>query len=336
MRSQAGLTGALAAALLASASPANAAWNNVFQLTCNNCGTPAPVVAAYPDPCPPQQQCTTRYVQRSYYQPVTTYRPQTTLQPVTTMQRSYYYEATTSMRYSCAYDPCTCRYQQVATPVTSYQLRSRCCPVTSYLQRTCMVPVTTQQEVRYWVPQTTCCNTTTGAPITQLPPGASVIGDNAAPPPPAATTNPPPGDEAVPAPPGTESRDTSRSKLDRNPGFSAPGKMPGASDSSIRPEPVRPPAVRLDRIASRGGPKVEGRVLGGDNEPRAAVRLLFVSADSKDEQERATTDEDGAFRLNLTGGGWLVYTYNAQNRPVFSRRIEVPATRDTSVTLVQR
>ena len=67
-------------ALTAGAGPAHAAWNNVFQVCCHNCGSryaPAPAVAAYvapaapcPDPC---QQCTTRYVQRCYYQPVSTY-----------------------------------------------------------------------------------------------------------------------------------------------------------------------------------------------------------------------------------------------------------------------
>src|SRR4051812_25043762 len=75
MRSFRGLIwGCALAALVAGGGTAQAAWNNVFQVCCNSCRTPAPaapVIAAYggdacPQPCPqPQTQCTTRYVQRS-------------------------------------------------------------------------------------------------------------------------------------------------------------------------------------------------------------------------------------------------------------------------------
>src|ERR1700689_4096043 len=76
------------------ATPVQAAWDNVFQPACNTCRPKTsnyyapPVVAGYqpayvaqyaPPPvvanAPPAsdcQSCTTRYVQRSYYQPVTT------------------------------------------------------------------------------------------------------------------------------------------------------------------------------------------------------------------------------------------------------------------------
>src|SRR4051812_44335584 len=107
-------------ALAAGGGPARAAWNNVFQVCCHHCQSSgyaaAPVAAAAPacaDPCP-QQTCTTRYVQRCYYQPVTCYRTQTYYEPVTTYRTSYYYEPVCSYRYSCYYDPCTCSYQQVA------------------------------------------------------------------------------------------------------------------------------------------------------------------------------------------------------------------------------
>src|ERR1700730_14484544 len=130
--------------LCASASPAHAAWCNVFQVCCASCGG-QPAVSNYAsdpccNPCPPT--CTTRYVQRCYYQPVTTYETKTYYEPVTTYQTSYYYEPVTSYRYSSYYDPCSCGYQQVATPVTSYQLRAQSCPVQSWAQRCAQVPVT--------------------------------------------------------------------------------------------------------------------------------------------------------------------------------------------------
>src|SRR2546423_7421052 len=105
--------GCALAALAAGTTPARAAWDNVFQTCCWGCNKHAPAVANYyappaapcQQPCPPQ--CTTRYVQRSYYQPVTTYKTETCYEPVTTYRTSYYYEPVTTYRYSCYYDPCT-------------------------------------------------------------------------------------------------------------------------------------------------------------------------------------------------------------------------------------
>src|SRR4051794_34410033 len=95
------------AVLAAADTTARAAWNNVFQVSCFHkrrvavaqfapC-CPAPVAAvptvpagvvaapACPEPacpCPcPQPVCTTQYVQRCYYQPVTTYQQKTYYEP---------------------------------------------------------------------------------------------------------------------------------------------------------------------------------------------------------------------------------------------------------------
>ena len=50
----------------------------------------------------------------------------------------------------------------------------------------------------------------------------------------------------------------------------------------------------------------------------------------------ATADDNGAFSTRLDAGGWLVYTYDGRGRPVFSRRVEVPADRSVTMTLVNR
>ena len=59
---------------------APAAWNNVFQVTCNKCRKEttsayyAPIVVNAAPACPNNCcQPQTSYVQRSYYQPVTSY-----------------------------------------------------------------------------------------------------------------------------------------------------------------------------------------------------------------------------------------------------------------------
>ena len=156
------------ALIAAGANPVDAAWCNVFQVCCHSCRTGCPTGSGYgacyggcatPSPCSNScpQTCTTRYVQRCYYQPVTCYQTQTRYEPVTTYQTSYYYEPVTSYRYSCNYDPCSCSYQQVACPTTCYQLRSQCCPVQSWVQRCCQVPVTTYRQAYYYEPLASCC-----------------------------------------------------------------------------------------------------------------------------------------------------------------------------------
>ena len=324
------------AVLAAFGSPSHAAWNNVFQVCCNSCGTPTtPVVAAYSDPCapacPPVTTCTTRYVQRSFYQPVVSYKATTYSEPVTSYRTSYYYEPVTSYRYSCYYDPCTCRYQNVATPTTSYRLRSQCCPVTSYLQRTCMTPVTSYQQSFYYEPVTSCCTATSGGAVTNPPAGATIV-------PGTAETRQPA--EALPAaPPGTtEKRDagTSGSEIhrsDRSPAIGTP-VMPPADEASRVPS--RTPTPRFDRIASRGNPNLEGKVVDASRAPRSGVKILLVSAESRSVQQTVTADQNGKFAAAVVTGGWLVYTHDERGRPVFSRRVEVPSDRGVSMTLVQR
>jgi hypothetical protein len=61
---------------LATAGSAPAAWNNVFQVCCNDCKPRVSFSAPCPDPCPPpcpQPEMRISYVQRCYYQPVTEY-----------------------------------------------------------------------------------------------------------------------------------------------------------------------------------------------------------------------------------------------------------------------
>ena len=70
--------------------------------------------------------------------------------------------------------------------------------------------------------------------------------------------------------------------------------------------------------------------------PRAGAKVLFVSVEGKSIQHTTTADDKGAFRARLNAGGWLVYTYDAQGRPVFSRRVELVVDRAISLTLVNR
>ena len=74
--------------LLGSAGTASAAWNNVFQVCCNDCGKSR---VSYAVPCPqpcPQPQVQVSYIQRTYYQPVTTYQAKTCYKPTVSYERT--------------------------------------------------------------------------------------------------------------------------------------------------------------------------------------------------------------------------------------------------------
>src|SRR5262245_39644186 len=110
MRTHRNPVGLLALVLLAlGACQADAAWNNVFQVSscchrkpkvANYVAVPAPVIAQSAPCCDrcPKPVCTTQYVQRCYYQPVTTMQTKTYYEPVTTYRTSYYYEPVTTYR----------------------------------------------------------------------------------------------------------------------------------------------------------------------------------------------------------------------------------------------
>jgi hypothetical protein len=335
------------------ASPAQAAWNNVFQVTCHCkqrpliANYPAPVVAAQPGcqpPCPQpcQQNCTTRYIQRSCYQPVTTYRTTYYMEPVTTYKTSFYYEPVTSYRYSCYCDPCTGCCQQVATPCTSYRLREQCCPVTSYLQRCCLQPVTTMQRMDYYVPETTCCNTTIGAPVLTPPAGAQIGSVN----PPMNSGEPPLSDPGRIAPPGggggAGGGDPNIGNgIDRPPGggarFERGYPPPGfGTPYPATPIPVTPPppTIRRDKTASLDDVNVRGQLVSTGQQPLRNVRVLFVSQDQDRLQLTATTDTAGRFDVQLASGNWLVYTPGEDGRPAFNQKVYVQGSGPRSVLLV--
>jgi hypothetical protein len=356
------ITSAILAVGLATmaADPADAAWNNVFQVTCWHCRPhsssgyfAAPVVANFGspgccDPCPqpcPQTQCVTKYVQRCYYQPVTCYQTQTYYEQVTTYRTSYYYEPCTTYRYSCYFDPCTCSYQQVACPVTSYKLRSQCCPVQSWVQRCCQVPVTTYQKSFYWEPQTTCCTTTTGAPIyPQQPPqvvtppagGGPYQGPYQAP----YQTQPPPSVEGKGSFGGNPAYDQ-YFKQSEQPGGQqsqfrqlSPNGQPGLPGKQAPASP--PPNVKLDKIAQADGTLIQGQVVSDKNAPKAGVQVTFVSVQKQSADQVVTSNAAGHFQVQLPAGSWLVYMRSTDGQYVFHSRIDIDAKQKTPVILVSR
>src|SRR5262249_2855553 len=222
---------------------------------------------------------------------------------------------------------------------------SQCCPVTSYLQRCALRPVTCWNQVSYYEPVTTCCNTTTGAPVAAPPAGATVVPGVSETTQPAQPTMPPGvSEERQPAPAGSDSY----KKLDNSPGTTP--YMPPVRDGSfsrqpqLRPPvqtpvtaPVQtPPKVRLDRIASIAEPTVDGQVVSLERAIQPGVKLLFVSTDVQGQQQTVQSDEKGQIRANLPAGGWLVYLVEKDGKTDFQQRLEVRENETKLLTFVKK
>src|SRR5262245_18122063 len=292
--------------LAAGAMPAQAAWNNVFQTCCHDCGsTRSAFFAPAPAACP-----TICYRQRCCYEPVVTYKMQTYMEPVTTYRTSYFWEPVTTYKYTSYYDPCTGCCQRVCTPCTSYRLRSQCNAVCSYVQRCCMVPVTTYRQSCYLEPVVTY--SAPACPPDPCPPG------------PAAT----PG---LPSPGVTET-----------PGV--PGRMPQITEDKDRLPPQnlsrpRTPPVRIDRTTSApsNAGRFEGMVVRDDRiTPRGNAKVLFVSMEKQGPQQSVTTDASGRFDVSLPAGDWLIYTPGADGKPEYHSQLTVRERDARTLVVVRR
>jgi hypothetical protein len=317
--------------LSAEAASLHAAWNNVFQVACWHCRdrAPAPVVAGYGpvvanygaccDPCP-QQVCTTRMVQRCYYQNVTVMQPRSWVEEITSYRTSFYREAVTTMRLSFYRDPCTGCCQQVAVPCTSYRWRAQCCPVKSYVQRCCLVPVTTQQQVFYFEPVTTCCQVSCCAPCDPCAGTPGVRDQHVAP----NGTNGAPGVRQYydSMPPATNN---SRQLPIGTPRSSAPINPPSA-----------PPSVKLERIVALPPREVEGSIVRDDKSPEGNVRVKLISQENQGAEQTVTADAQGRFNAKLTSGSWLVYVQRNDGKLDFVRKIEVRDQDSKQYSLVSR
>jgi hypothetical protein len=305
----------LALGILAVGAPeAAAAWNNVFQTTC--CGKSTR--SAYFAPAPPPACCpTVNYVQRTYYQPVTTYKTETYYEPVTTYRTSYYWEPVTTYRYTSYYDPCTGCCQRVAKPCTTYYQRARCNAVQSYVQRCRTVPVTEMRKSCYLEPVVTysnCCD--------PCAPGAT-----------AAATAPPAGVREDDDPPARIPGAGAGVEESAEPKRIPPTKIePGSR--KVTPVPTGP--VRTDRIAKQtNSGRLRGQVVRDDRiTPRSNAMLKFVGA--KDEQVVAKADPAGRFAVQLPPGEWTLYVPGQDGKATFHSTLVVRKTDDRTVTVVSR
>ena len=305
-------TVALAVALTGiagTAGNANAAWDNVFQVCCNDCGKSQTSYYA-PQPCPqpcPQPEMRVSYVQRSYYQPVTEYVRKSYSVPVTRQVTSYYYEPVTEYKYSTYYDPCTGCPQKVCTPTTAYKLRSKCNSVTSYVERCAMVPVTTLKQVNYQQPVVSY----------YYPPQPTTSGYYPLPP-----MAPPSVDQFREKSPNVQPPQNGSDNL-------PPMQLPTGPGGASYPKPGTA-RLRPEKTVSRTSVvSVRGEVVLADQiTPRGNAKLVFMNADKPDQKEYATANAYGEFDLRLPAGNWYMYVGGVTGKATYHKRLAL-GDRDT-------
>lgn len=307
---------------------APAAWDNVFQVTCfgrrstsnytacappcTSCAPACPCPAPCPAPCPQ-----TAFVQRSYYQPVTTYQAVTSYEPVVSQRTSFFWEPVTTMSVSSFFDPCTCQCQQVATPVTSFRLRSQCNSVTNYVARVSYKPVTTMRQSCYWeqvaVPSCPppCPTAAAAAPCPTCPSSGS--GAVAAVP----GTNPPPLNLPSDATLGEQRSNPPATLGETRDQYYMPHTQSLRPGAPVAPAPA--PAYKPERVASRLGDSslVSGTIVRSNYAPRSGARVVFVNSQRQSDRQSTTADAAGRFQVNLASGQWWVYVDNGSGQMTY-------------------
>ncbi len=306
----AGVALALTVGVASTPTRAAAAWDNVFQVCCNDCNKPRASYYA-PAPCPqpcPQPVAQISYVQRSYYQPVTEYVRKSYYEPVTKKVTSYYYEPVTEYKYSTYYDPCTGCPQKVCTPTTAYKLRSQCNSVTSYVERCAMVPVTTLKQVNYQQPVVSYYYppTPTGASFYPLPPTGAPTG--------------PMVEQFRENPPSVLPKTGSDNIIPQDVPVQPGTSNPKPSNAKLRPEKT----VSRSSVVS-----VRGEVVLNDQiTPRAGAKVVFMNADKPEQKEYATANAFGEFDVRLPAGNWYMYVGGDTGKATYHKQISL-GDRDT-------
>jgi hypothetical protein len=336
---------------------APAAWDNVFQVTCFGCrrnqtsssyfiaapapscsscqssssffiAAPSPCTSCAP-PCPAPCPTTTAYVQRTYFQPVTTLQAETHFEPVTSVRTSFFWEPVTSVTVSSFFDPCT-GCHQVATPVTSFRLRQQCNSVVNYVARVSYRPVTTMRQSSYMeAVQVPACPAPcpTCPSVAAAPACPSCAAGAVAPAAPPATVAPPLN---LPAEPPPAALNEQRSLPPA--GVSEQREqyyMPPATPSG-RPAP-KPATYKPERVASYSGSTVTGQVVRSDYAPRAGAKVTFVNAQRQDDRQATLADGSGRFQVSLASGHWYVYVDGA-----YHNQMDVNGPATSPVTVVSR
>lgn len=309
------------AALTLTAGSIPAAWNNVFQLTCNDS---RPRTSFFTRDCAPQPERRVEYVQRTYYQPITEYKRETYRVPIKETVKSYYWEPVESYSYTSYYDPCSKCCQEIAVPRTSYTLREKCNSVDRMVEKTRIVPVQTYREVTestpvvsYYYPPTRRYSSNR-IPVLPSPLAPRVEELRTVPPSIAPQGN---GGLEMIQPPDVPSGS----------GSSYPRPMPPAKEpSTSKSSPMNA------NTASRDA-RLRGEVVEKDQlTPKAGTKLVFVNAANHDERKYTIANDFGEFDTKLPAGDWYLYVGQADGQAVRYKKLTIGANENREFKLVSR
>jgi hypothetical protein len=307
-------TAAAAAGLLATAGPAAAGWDNVFQVTCHDCKPRARSSYFRADDCPPEKKV--EYQRSYYYEPVTVMKPERYTEEVPTQVKSFYWEPVTRYTYTSYYDPCTGQCQQLACPKTCYVRKEQCNTVMRYVERVRMVPVQVQRKVEVTRPVVTYYGPEVRRYVQddcELP-AAGAAG-------PSVERIPGGGPTVVP---------------DRIPSTDLP-TGPSGGTSRPRSSPALPPGKVNAHTTSRAAATLRGEIVAQDQvTPRPGAKLVFVKAANHDAREYATADAFGGFDVKLPAGEWFVYLGDGQGKATMHTKISVAAADSREFKVVSR
>jgi hypothetical protein len=283
-------------AFVTAATPAQAGWDNVFQVACWHCRDRAPVRESRSYYAPPVKttQSSSYYEDVPKEETVTVMKPTVESVPVDVQVRSYYWDPVTTYTTRSFYNADGCREEKTVPCQTRYVRKETCNTVTKYVERMKMVPV---QETRKYIERTPV-TVIRGTPIREYQKDC----DNCGLPPARGTT---PRVEVEPgraAPPSMSDR-------------MGPQEVPANRSLKAPLPPVRPFAGSVNARTTSTASAVRGEVLATDGvTPKAGAKLVFLNdADFKD-TVRVTADDYGSFVAQLPPGKWHVYVGNGTGR----------------------
>jgi hypothetical protein len=299
----------LAALLTLCGAPAQAGWDNVFQVACRNC-RPREVRSSYYAPAPVASHSRTSYVENTYDEVITVEKPTLVREPVDVQVRSYYFDPVTTYTTRSYKNAAGC-VEEVSVPCTRYVRKEECNTVTRYVERMKMVPTEVRRKVTERTPVTTITGPTTRSYSSDC--------------------------ENCGLPPASSGR-APRVEVERGDRL-PPLDVNGVNRSkSVAPlPPAKPFTGTVNARTTSLATAVRGEVVGSDRAtPKAGAKLVFLNDANYDEAVRVTADEYGNFLAQLPAGKWHVYVGNGQGRADLTTAVTVAAYDAKPLTVVSR
>ncbi len=297
--------------------PAQAGWDNVFQVACHNC-RPRETRSSYYAPAPVASQSRTSYVENTYDEVITVDKPTRVQEPVNVQVKSYYWDPVTTYTRRSYKNAAGCT-EEIDVPCTRYVRKEECNTVTRYVERMKMVPTEVRRKVTERTPVTTITGPTTRSYSSDcencgLPPTPS---------------NRAPQVEVIPGRAPTAQPDDRLAPQT--------GVMRNRPSTQAPLPPSRPFTGSVNARTTGVSSAVRGEVVGADRAtPKAGAKLVFLNDADYEDAVRVTADEYGNFTAQLPAGKWHVYVGNGSGRADLTSAVTVSPYDAAPLTVVSR